>query len=74
MFEDIKRVIGGSRGRDDMVIGFITTYAIMAYHHWCYEFESRKGEVYSMQHHVIKFVNDFRQVGGVLSGYSSFLH
>jgi hypothetical protein len=33
MFEDIKRVIGGRRGGDDMVIGFITTYAIKAYHH-----------------------------------------
>jgi hypothetical protein len=24
------------------------------------------GEVYSIQHYVIKFVSDFRQVGGVL--------
>ena len=28
------------------------------------EFESRSGEVYSIQHYVIKFVNDLRQVGG----------
>ena len=30
------------------------------------------GEVYSMQHYVIKFVSDLRQLGGFL-GYSSFL-
>ena len=24
---------GGRRGRDRMVVGFITTYAISAYHH-----------------------------------------
>ena len=27
------------RGRDRIVIGFITTYAISAYHHWSCEFE-----------------------------------
>ena len=26
-----------------MVVGFTTTYAITAYHHWCCEFESRSG-------------------------------
>ena len=31
------------RGRDRMVVGFTTTYAISAYHHWCCEFESRSG-------------------------------
>jgi hypothetical protein len=31
----------GHRGRDHMVVGFTTTYAISAYHHWCCEFESR---------------------------------
>ena len=28
------------------------------------EFECHSGEVYSIQHYVIKFVNDLRQVGG----------
>jgi hypothetical protein len=28
----------GRRGRDRMVVGFTTTYAISAYHHWCCEF------------------------------------
>jgi len=33
----------GCRGHDRMVVGFTTTYAINAYHHWCCEFESRSG-------------------------------
>jgi hypothetical protein len=31
----------GRRGRDRMVVGFTTTYAISAYHHQSCEFESR---------------------------------
>ena len=31
---------------------------------WSYSFWSNSGEVYSMQHYVIKFVNHLRQVGG----------
>ena len=50
----------GRRGRDHMVVGFTTTYAISAYHHWCCEFESRSGR--GVQHYVIKFVSDLRQV------------
>ena len=52
------------RYRDRMVVGFTTTYAISAYHHWCSEFESRSER--GIQHYVIKFVSDLRQVGGVL--------
>jgi len=63
---------GGRRGRDRMVVGFTTTYAISAYHHWC-EFESRSGR--GVQHYVIKFISDLRQVGVFSgSGSSSFLH
>jgi hypothetical protein len=36
-----------------MVVGFITTYAISAYHHWCFEFESRSGR--GLQQYVIKW-------------------
>jgi hypothetical protein len=54
----------GRRGRDRMVVGFRTTYAISAYHHQCCEFESRSGR--GVQHCVIKFVSDLRQVGGFL--------
>ena len=50
--------------RDCMVVGFTTTYAISAYHHWCCEFESRWGQ--GAQHYVIKFVSDLQQVGGFL--------
>jgi len=44
------------RGRDRMTI----TYAFCAYNHWCCEFESRSGR--GVQHYVIKFVSDLRQV------------
>jgi hypothetical protein len=37
------------------------SYAISAYHHEHCEFESRSGEVYLIQHYVIKFVSDLRQ-------------
>jgi hypothetical protein len=37
--------VGGRRGRDRMVLGFTTTYAISAYHHWCCEFESHSWRV-----------------------------
>jgi hypothetical protein len=51
---------------DHMVVGFTTTYAISAYHHWYSKFEPRSGEVHSIQHYVIKFVSDLQQVGGIL--------
>jgi hypothetical protein len=54
---------GGSHGRDRMVVGFTTTYAISAYHHWC-EFKSRSDR--GVQHYVIKIVSDLRQVGSFL--------
>ena len=47
-----------------MVVGF--TYAISAYHHLNCDFESRTGEVYPIQHYVIMFVSDLRQVSGFL--------
>ena len=47
-----------------VVVVIATTYAISAYHHWCCEFESRSGR--GVQHYVIKFVSDLRQVGGFL--------
>jgi hypothetical protein len=52
------------RCRDRMVVGSTTTYAINAYHHWCCEFKSRSGR--GVQHYMIKFVSDLRQVGGFL--------
>ena len=48
-------IVWAVMGRDRMVFGFATTYAISAY-----EFESRSDEVYSIQHYVIKFVSDLR--------------
>ena len=54
----------GRDGRDRIVVGFTTTYAISAYHHTCCEFESRAGR--GVQHYVIKVVSDLRQVDGFL--------
>ena len=56
------------RGRVRMVVGFTTTFAISAYHHLRYEFESCSGEVYSIQRYAIKFISDLGQVGGFLPG------
>ena len=39
---------------------------IGVYHHLCCEFESPHGEAYSIQHYMIKFVSDLRQVGGYI--------
>ena len=38
------------RGRDRMVVGFTTTYAISVYHHWCCPRSSNldQGEVYNI--------------------------
>jgi hypothetical protein len=44
--------------------GFTTIHAISVYHHWCCEFESLSGR--GVQHYVIKFVSDLRQIGGFL--------
>ena len=54
----------GRRGRDRMVVGFTTTYAIGAYHHWCCKFESRSRR--GVQHYEMKFFSDLRHVGGFL--------
>ena len=55
----------GRRGRDRMVVGFTITYAVSAYYYRCCEFESRPGQ--GVQHYVIKFVIDLRQVHGWFS-------
>jgi hypothetical protein len=61
------KTVRGRRTRDRMVVGFTTTYAISTYHHCYCEFESRSGR--GVQHYVIKFVSNLRQIG-VFSGYS----
>ena len=56
----------GRRGH--MVVGFTTTCAISAYHH--YKVVSSNlvhGEIYLIQHYVIKFVSDLREVDGLFS-------
>ena len=46
------------RRRDRMVVRFTATCAISAYHHSSCDLEPVHGEVYSVQHYVIKFVGD----------------
>ena len=52
--------------RDHTVVGCATTCTISAYQHQRCEFESRSDEMYAIQHFVIKFVSNLRQVGGFL--------
>jgi hypothetical protein len=52
------------RGR--MLVGSTTIHAIIAYHHYSFEFESHLCKVYSIQHYVIKFVSDVWHVYGFL--------
>ena len=46
-----------------MVVGFTTTCAIITK---VVSLNPVQGEVYSIQHYVIEFVSDLRQVGGFL--------
>ena len=61
-----KKHIWGRRGRDRMVVSFTTTYSISAYHHLFVRPNPAHGDVYSIQHYVIQFVRDIRQIGGFL--------
>jgi hypothetical protein len=56
----------GRCGRDRMVVRFTTTCTISACHHLSCEFESCSGEVYSIQHNMIKFVSELQHVSGFL--------
>jgi len=56
----------GSRGRDRMVVGFTTNCTISAYHNKVVSSNPVHGKVYSIQHYVIKFVSDLRQIGSFL--------
>jgi hypothetical protein len=60
---ELNVLLRGRRGRDLMVVGYITTYAISAYNHLSCKFDSHSGEVYLIQQYVKKFVSDLRRVG-----------
>ena len=49
----------GRQGRDRMVVGF----QISAYHHYRWNSNPAEGEMYAMQHYVITFVSELRQIG-----------
>ena len=52
----LNNIILTEGGLARMVVGFTTTYVISAYHPYLCKFESRLGELYSIQHYVMKFV------------------
>ena len=54
------------RGRDRIVVGVTTICAISAYPTNVVSSNPANGEVYSIQHYVIKFLSDLRQVGDFL--------
>jgi hypothetical protein len=55
---------GTGHGRDRMVVGFTTTSARSPLRLWIPS--PAHDEMYSIQHYVIKFFIDLRQVGGFL--------
>ena len=58
---------------DRMVVGFIATYVSVPITTKAVSSNPAQGEVYPIQHYVIKFVSDLRQVV-VFCGYSDFIH
>jgi hypothetical protein len=72
-YSDSYNRVWGHRGPDRMVVGFITTYTISTYITNVVSLNPVHGEMYSIQHYVIEFLSDLRQVGG-FSGYSGSLH
>ena len=57
----------GCRGRDRIVVGFMTTCVPVPITTKVVSVNPVHGEVYSIQHYVIKFVSDVQQIGGFLS-------
>ena len=53
-------------GRDRMVVGFTSTYAISAITTNVVSSNPADGELYSIKHNMIKFVSDMREVSGFL--------
>ena len=60
----------GHCGRDDMVVRFTTTCAILHITTNVVRSNPVHGEVYSIQHNVIKFVNNLRHVADFLHQYN----
>jgi hypothetical protein len=60
------RIRGGRHGHDLIVDGFTTTVQSVPFSIKVVSSNPVRDEVYSIQHYVIKFVSDLRQVGGFL--------
>ena len=52
----------GRPGRDRMVGGFTTAYAISSFHHWCCEFKSRSGRGVQQSKHMFFFYSQIKQM------------
>jgi hypothetical protein len=68
-FWSTPKLLLGRHGRDRMIVGYITTYVISAYHYYnVVSSNPAQGKVYSiqLQMYVIKFVSDLLQVIGFL--------
>jgi hypothetical protein len=59
-------IIRGRRSRDRMVVGFTTTCTMSTTTKVVSCSNTAHGEVYSIQHYVIRLVSNLRQVGGFL--------
>jgi hypothetical protein len=57
---------GGRCGRDSMVAGFTATVQSVPITTKVVSSNPVHGDMYSIQHYVIKFVSDLQQVGGFL--------
>ena len=57
------KIFTGRCGRDLMVVGFTNTFPVSAYHHTSCGFEPRSWRgVLVIQHYVVKFISDVRQI------------
>jgi len=64
--EKILEINRGRCGLDRLVVWFTTTFAISAITTKLVSSNTVHGEVFSIQHYVIKFVSDLRQVSDFL--------
>ena len=66
----LSHVVRGCRGHDRTVVGFTATMQTVPITTKLVSSNLAHGEVYSIQHYVIKFVSSSRQIGG----FSGFLN
>jgi hypothetical protein len=62
--------------RDRIIVRFTTTYVISTYHHKVVSSDPAHADVYSIQHYVLKFVNNLRRLSyySIISVYQILLN